>query len=116
VTSDSDQRNAFRLCWNWPDPRFCDECLVAICPNKPRAGEDPRASKSHVRMPIDRRSYEDGGGSRLIHIEDGWLGSYVIVWAVVNLGFRTCYSEPLILGQLEDAAKRSRHSPGSLFG
>ena len=116
VTPETDHRNAFRLCWNWPDPRFCDECLVAICPDKPRAGDDPRAATAHVRLPIDRRSYEDGGGSRLIHIEEGWLGSYVIVWAVVNLGFQTCYSEPLILGRVEEAAKPSRYRPGSLFG
>jgi serine/threonine protein kinase len=104
---------AYRVCWNWPDPRFSELCTVALCPSEPVPGDDPREMQTHLRMRIDRKSYEEGGGSRLIHVEKEWLGAYVIVWSVVNVGFQEFASEPLVLGRVEGP---SRKGWGNMFG
>lgn len=107
----------YRLCWQWPEPRFTDQCLVAVCRHRPRPGDDPRRSDTLVRIPVDRKSYEEGGGSRLLHAEDDWQGSYLAVWALVDVGFQTFASEPLVLGRLEGSAARpARWNPGGIFG
>lgn len=107
----------YRICWQWPEPRFSDQCLVAVCRNRPRPGDDPRRSETLLRIPVDRKSYEEGGGSRLLHVEDDWQGSYVAVWAIVDVGFQTFVSEPLVLGRLEEISSRpARWKPGGIFG
>jgi hypothetical protein len=93
--------SAYRLCWQWPEPRFTDQCLVAVCQVQPQPGDDPRKLAVHLRLPIDRKSYEEGGGSRLFHAEEGWLGGYVAIWAMIDVGFAVFASHPLILGRLE---------------
>lgn len=101
--------SAYRICWQWPEPRFTDQCIVAVCHEKPRPGDDPRALAVYLRMPIDRKSYEEGGGSRLFHAEQAWLGGYVAIWAMIDVGFALFASNPLILGRLEaPQAKPSR--------
>ena len=101
-----------RICWHWPEPRFTDQCLVVVCRNKPRPGDDPRRLGAWVRLPVDRKSYEEGGGSRLLHVDDTWQGAYVAVWAMVDVGFETFASEPLILGRLDTVlAKPARRNP-----
>jgi hypothetical protein len=107
----------YRVCWHWPEPRFSDQCLLAVCRSRPRPELDPRQIETLVRVPVDRKSYEEGGGSRLLHAEDDWQGSYVAVWAIVDVGFQTFTSQPLILGRLETiSAKPARWNPGSIFG
>lgn len=101
-----------RICWHWPEPRFTDQCLVVVCRNKPRPGDDPRRLAAWVRLPVDRKSYEEGGGSRLLHVDETWQGAYVAVWAMVDVGFETFASEPLILGRLDTVlAKPARRNP-----
>jgi hypothetical protein len=109
--------SAYRICWQWPEPRFADQCIVAVCHGKPRPGDDPRTLAVHLRLPIDRKSYEEGGGSRLFHAEAAWLGGYVAIWAMIDVGFAVLASHPLILGRLEaPQAKSSRWNPGGIFG
>lgn len=107
----------YRVCWQWPEPRFSGQCLLAVCRHRPAPGEDPRRSETLVRIPVDRKSYEEGGGSRLLHVEDDWQGSYLAVWAMVDVGFQTFVSDPLVLGRLEEASvKPARWSPRGIFG
>ncbi len=109
--------SAYRICWQWPQPRFTDQCIVAVCPAKPRPGDDPRKLAVHLRLPIDRKSYEEGGGSRLFHAEEAWLGGYVAIWAMIDVGFAVFASHPLILGRLEATpARPTRWNPGNMFG
>lgn len=106
-----------RICWQWPEPRFTDQCLVAVCRHKPQAGDDPRRLDAHLRLPVDRKSYEEGGGSRLLHIDERWHGGCLAVWALVDVGFETFVSEPLVLGRLESfPVKAVRWNPGGIFG
>ncbi|HVX62425.1 MAG TPA: hypothetical protein VHC19_17535, partial [Pirellulales bacterium] len=117
VAREPGSATAYRVCWQWPEPRFSDQCLLAVCRPHPAPGDDPRRSETLVRIPVDRRSYEEGGGSRLLHVEDDWQGGYVAVWAVVDVGFQTFVSDPLVLGQLEEAsAKPTRWNPRGIFG
>jgi hypothetical protein len=112
LATENGSHATYRLCWRWPEPRFTDQCLLAVCRNKPRPGEDPRQLAAWVRLPVDRKSYEEGGGSRLLHVDEAWRGAYLAVWAMVDVGFETFASEPLILGRLEAApAKPARWSP-----
>ena len=99
-------RGTVRVRWTWPQQRFADECLLAVCPHEPHPDDDPRDLEVHHRVPLDRQNWESGGGSRLLHLEPQWSGSYVVVWAMIDLGFRMFCSEPLLLGRLEDEKKR----------
>jgi serine/threonine protein kinase len=92
----------YRIRWTWPQQRFTDECILAICPDLPAADEDPREFAASFREPIDRTRWESGGGSWLLHAERAWQGQHVVVWAVVDLGFQLMFSHPLALGTLGD--------------
>lgn len=99
------RRGEYRLRWTWPPPRFADACLLGICIHQPRAEEDPRELDLVFRTPVDRQTWESGGGSRVVQVDREWLKAYVVVWAAVDLGFRLFYSPPLVLGRPCDAAR-----------
>jgi hypothetical protein len=90
----------YRIRWTWPQQRFTDECILAVCPNLPDADDDPRELSASFREPVDRTRWESGGGSWLLRAEREWKGQYVVVWAVVDLGFQLMFSHPLVLGPL----------------
>jgi hypothetical protein len=97
----------FRVRWTWPQQRFTEECILAVCETEPQMGEDPREVAAGFREPIDRSNWEGGGGSRVIHAESAWLGHSVTVWAVVDLGFRLLFSHPLVLGTLGQPRRKT---------
>ena len=94
-------RGSYRVRWTWPQQRFTNECVLAVCAEPPGPDDDPRQLPALFRMPLDRQNWESGGGSRVIHVKPEWGGSVVAVWAVVDLGFRLLFSQPLTLGRLE---------------
>lgn len=96
-----DRRGAVRLRWTWPPPRIADECLLAVCPFVPAPTDTPSDVHALYRAPIDRSAWEDGGGSRVLEPQPEWIGHHVVVWAYVDLGFVSFYSQPLVLGVLE---------------
>jgi len=89
-----------RVRFGWPEARFSEQCVLAISAGEPGGEAVPEETGLLHRVPIDRESWEHGGGSWLLHAEPDWAGAYVVVWAVVDLGFRTFYSLPLVLGRL----------------
>jgi hypothetical protein len=91
--------DTFRIQWQWPAPRFTDECVLGICRSRPATNSVPDEAAMH-RILIGRKAWEAGGGYYTIR-DPRWNGSYVVVWACLNLGFADHYSEPLILGRLE---------------
>ena len=98
----------YQVCWNWPLPRFTEQCMLIICPEKPNPTDNPREIPVHFRQLVDRARYEEGGGSLLIHTQPDWLRGYIAVWAIIDLGFATFFSECLVLGRLCDlSAKRA---------
>ena len=93
--------------WTWPQQRFSQQCILAICPEAPGPGDEPGGFSVYYRVPIDCASWEAGGGSRLIHVLPEWADGYVAVWAMVDLGFEVFPSHPLVLGHLREAADGS---------
>jgi hypothetical protein len=94
-------RMIYRVTWTWPQQRFGDDCLLAICPVEPGAEDDPRDLEVYQHISIDRSNWESGGGSRVIHAQPEWAGGYVVVWAWIDVAFRRIPSQPLVLGRLE---------------
>ncbi len=89
-----------RATWKWPETRFSEQCLLAVCPTEPKAGDDPEQFAAHWRESVSAAQWAADGPGRLIPVEKGWEGSSVAVWAVVDLGFQKLFSPPLILGQI----------------
>jgi len=91
----------FRACWRWPDLRMNDSCVLAVCRQRPQADANPYLLPSVLfTRQVDRRAYEDGFGAVQLGFREEWDGAYVGVWAVVDLGFESFFSECLVLGQL----------------
>ncbi len=86
--------------WNWPEIRFSDECRVMICRNRPVAGESPDSIGAWLDFPMTREMYQSAGGFRRQTIDAAWQGSYVVVWAKIDLGTEVLWSEPLVLGKV----------------
>lgn len=101
IELESERDAALRVCWNWPEPRYSEQCVLAILKTAPTAGSHPQGVEALMRSKIDRKAWEDGGGSRVLHAAREWIGCYVAVWAIVDLGFRRFVSEPLVLGRIE---------------
>lgn len=97
--------------WTWPQQRFSQRCILAICPEAPGPGDEPGGVSVYYRLPIDCASWEAGGGSRLLHVLPAWGDGWVAVWAMVDIGFAVFPSHPLVLGRLREAAAGS--PPGS---
>lgn len=93
----------WRICWNWPHPRFADECIVAVCRRRPSDQDDPRQIAADASQRISRKRYEDAGGTVTFPDREERLRGLVLVWALVDAGFQSFHSEPLILGTLEKA-------------
>lgn len=94
----------YRVRWTWPQQRFSQQCILAICPEEPGPGDEPDGFSVYYRLPIDRAHWEAGGGSRTLQVPPEWRDGYLAVWAMVDLGFGVVPSHPLVLGRLQDAA------------
>jgi len=92
--------------WTWPQQRFSQQCILAICPEAPGPGDEPGGVSVYYRLPIDCASWEAGGGSRVIHVLPEWASGWVAVWAMVDIGFAVFPSHPLVLGCLRETAER----------
>ena len=102
VTNDESESNRYRVKWTWPAQRFTDQCLLGICRGTPQGQIDPAEIAVH-RIPIDRQRWETGGGFYSLTAKSEWRikrADVVAVWAVIDLGFSTFYSEPLVLGRV----------------
>jgi len=95
----------WRVRWTWPEPRFTDRCLLAICPEEPGERDEPQDTVAHHRVSLDRQAWESNHRRQVIRTKPEWEGSCVVVWAVVDLGFRALYSRPLVLGRLGPATR-----------
>ena len=54
----------YRAKWKWPDGRFTDQFLLAVCPDEPGEQDLPLDLPVHLRALIDRASWEGAGRSR----------------------------------------------------
>lgn len=95
----------YRVRWSWPQPRFADSCFLAICPAEPKPADNLREMAAHFRVLIDRQGWEAGGGARLLATDPAWTGAWVVVWTVVDLGFQSFPSPPLVLGRIKSRSR-----------
>lgn len=104
-----------RAQWTWPPPRFADRCLLGICTQEPQPGEDPQSLPLLMRMTLDRAAWQENAESQLLAVEPDWADAFVAVWGVIDLGFQTLTSHPLVLGRIEGRS-RWPWKKWSLFG
>jgi hypothetical protein len=100
-----ESENQLRAVWAWPDPRFSEQCILAVCPTEPKPGDDPEQLAAHWRESVSAAQWTADGAGRLIPVEKSWEGSSVAVWAVVDLGAQRLFSPPLLLGQIEPRSR-----------
>jgi len=96
-----DSDAAYQICWNWPALRFSERCMLVLCRTEPEIGSNPRIMDVPLRQLVDRKRYEEASGMVPISVVPDWRRCYVVVWALVDLGFQEFVSEPLVLGQIE---------------
>ena len=102
ISSASGGSSRYQVKWAWPAQRFTDQCLLGICQGMPDGQADPAAVAIH-KIPIDRHRWEAGGGVYSLTAKSEWKAKradVLAVWAVIDLGFSTFYSEPLVLGRV----------------
>lgn len=103
-----------RLRWQWPSERIAADCVVVIADRPPKRQTQPDDLDAARRIEVSRGEYERAQGLRLPSPPREWNELSVSVWAVLDLGFQTYYSEPICLGPLPLVRKKS--SGWSLFG
>jgi hypothetical protein len=91
--------------WMWPDPRISDTCVVGLSRKDAAANESPDDISLEMRRTVTRGNYEAGRGV-IIHSDRSTAGCNVVVWASIDLGFESLYSEPLTLGRLRRRSGR----------
>jgi hypothetical protein len=103
-------RRSYRLRWSWPPSRLSDRCIVTITRGQPGSDADPTQLTVDARIELTRDQWNAAGGSHVLEVDPAWGGDYVAAWAVIELGFATIYSEPLLLGELPQtrASKRRK--------
>jgi len=104
----------YRARWVWPPAHFANRCRLIVCREKPQPHTNLSDFESHLSVTIERTVWEIAGGCRDFGVEEEWEGSYVMVWAVVDLGYQTFDTEPLEIGRLE--AEQKPQKRWSLFG
>lgn len=81
--------------WEWPRTRFANECVVSVC--RAKSEESARAGQGRIvsRHRVSRRKF-DAHGRRVTLAASP--GCFVLVTALIDLGFETFESKPLVLG------------------
>ncbi len=85
--------------WSWPLPRLTDRCLLLVTPKRVASTDTPESCTVGLRMEVTRRDYE-GAGCRTIVAPMSCRDHFVVVWALVDVGFEQWWSEPVVLGRL----------------
>jgi len=93
---------AYRIKWRWPPSRFADKCVMAVCGEEPKPGSPPGDWRLYSQWRIERRVWQNAAGSQTIHPKKGWIGGWVVVWALIELGdgVSEIRSDPLVIGRL----------------
>lgn len=92
----------FRARWVWPEPRFTDRCRIVVAPHLPKPNSNLDSLTNHLAFTIDRDTWDAGDGYRDLLTENEWIGCYVLVWAIVDVGFQSFNTQPLTIGQIEE--------------
>lgn len=94
------QPNSLHVRWMWPQPRFAETCILGAARKTPELGATPDNLELLLRRSVTRENYEGGSGV-VILANLANHSCQIVVWAVIDLGFRAVYGEPLILGRIQ---------------
>jgi hypothetical protein len=102
-----DEKGNLKITWTWPPPDITSQCRLLICKNRPPAHCLPEDIDSQYSVGIQRHEWDEAAGHQ-VAVDPEWEGSSVYVWAVIDLGFQTFYSEPFKVGQIEPIEVKHR--------
>jgi hypothetical protein len=106
VTRDED--NQLRIRWTWPPSSISNQCCLVISSARPSRHALPEDLPAVYSATIARNQWDEQTG-HVVPADPQWEGNRIFVWAVVELGFQTFYSEPFEVGTIEtEAAKPKR--------
>ena len=105
----------YRARWGWPDPRFAARCRLVVTPQAPKPGASLDNLENQLAFTIDRATWDAGAGYRDLLVENDSLGSYVVVWAIVDIDFQTFNTEPIVIGRLQAEGEEAKKKGWSLF-
>jgi hypothetical protein len=104
-------KNSCLIRWTWPHPRFSESCLLGLTRDPVAMKSSPNDVQLDLRRSVKRDLYESGRGI-VVRLDRLTLDCQAVVWAVIDLGFETMFSEPLVLGSLRRAARGAKKSTG----
>jgi hypothetical protein len=102
-----DDEGNLQLRWTWPAARISDQCRLVISKTRPGLHALPEDVPALYSATLDRNQWDEQSG-HIVPLDPGWEGSRVFVWAVIELGFQTFYSEPFEVGVIEPIEARPR--------
>jgi len=103
-----DEEGNLAINWTWPPPNISQKCHLLICQKRPSASSLPVDVDAQYSVVIRRHQWDEATGHQLSQNTE-WDGSEVYVWAVIELGDQTFYSEPFRIGQIQPIeVKRQR--------
>lgn len=92
------------LRWSWPPSRFSETCLLGLARGSVASESSPDDLQLDMRRLIKRDLYESGRGI-IVRLDRLTIDCHAVVWAVLDFGFGTIYSDPLLLGSLRRATR-----------
>lgn len=87
--------------WTWMHPRFGNSCVLGVFGGNLLETDRPEDVALAFQKEITRGEWEKGGSFFSLKPDAECNGMKVIVWGVVDTGFKRFYTEPLVLGTLE---------------
>ncbi len=94
----------FDVQWNWPPPRFLDSVFVGIC--RGTVPREPDAAKLATLISTNREIIKQGRGRFVLPAKREWVNGMVVVWGIIDLGFREYFTEPFTVGRLSSQGAR----------
>lgn len=105
ITKDEDQQ--LRIRWTWPPSTITDQCHLVVSDQRPGQHALPEDLPALYSATIARDQCDEQAG-HLIQADPQWEGSRIFVWATVELGFQTFYSEPFEIGVIQPLDAKPR--------
>lgn len=102
-----EEDGTLRITWTWPPPHISTTCQLRICAKRPTGHVSPDDVESLHQATLQREQWNEATGYS-IPFDPQFHDAFVVIWAVIDLGYQTFFSEPLILGPLEPAPKQRR--------
>jgi hypothetical protein len=99
LTAVDEAEGNYRAVWVWPERRFTEKCRFAVSAQAPSNGEALDGNAAIYATAVDRAEWDAAGGAWLLKADASWHNAFAVVTAVVECGFQTFFSRPLVLGQ-----------------